>query len=37
MPRRAGGEATNMREEFRVHGLPDWFISTIGALKIALA
>ncbi len=32
-----GGEATNMREEFSVYGLPDWFMFTIGVLKISLA
>jgi hypothetical protein len=32
-----GGEATNMREEFSVYGLPDWFMFTIGFLKITLS
>ena len=32
-----GGEATNMREEFTVYGLPDWFMFTIGFLKISLS
>ena len=32
-----GGEAGNMREEFTVYGLPDWFMYTIGFLKISLA
>lgn len=32
-----GGEATNMKEEFTVYGLPDWFMFTIGFLKISLS
>ena len=32
-----GGEATNMREEFTVYGLADWFMFTIGFLKISLS
>jgi hypothetical protein len=32
-----GGEAANMREEFAVYGLPDWFMFTIGFLKISLS
>jgi hypothetical protein len=32
-----GGEATNMKEEFAVYGLPDWFMLTVGFLKISLA
>lgn len=32
-----GGEAANMQEEFSVYGLPDWFMYTIGFLKISLA
>ncbi|MGB5286187.1 MAG: DoxX family protein [Polyangiales bacterium] len=32
-----GGEATNMREEFTVYGLPDWFMFAIGFLKISLS
>ena len=32
-----GGEATNMREEFAVYGLPDWFMFGVGALKLTFA
>jgi len=32
-----GGEAANMQEEFAVYGLPNWFMYTIGFLKISLA
>ena len=32
-----GGEATNMKEEFSVYGLPDWFMLSIGFLKISLS
>ncbi len=31
------GEARNMREEFAVYGLPSWFVTLIGFLKILLA
>lgn len=31
------GEATNMREEFAVYGLPPWFMRAIGVLKISFA
>lgn len=32
-----GGAASNMREEFAVYGLPDWFMLAVGMLKVALA
>ena len=32
-----GGNATNMREEFEVYGLPRWFMSVIGFLKVSFA
>lgn len=32
-----GGEATNMKEEFAVYGLPQWFMFAVGFLKVALA
>ena len=32
-----GGEATNMREEFAVYGLPEWFMFAVGVLKLAFA
>ncbi|MEM6628435.1 MAG: DoxX family protein [Bacteroidota bacterium] len=32
-----GGDATNMKEEFAVYGLPEWFMKVIGALKLLLA
>ena len=32
-----GGNAKNMKEEFRVYGLPEWFIGLIGFLKLLLA
>ena len=32
-----GGNATNMREEFEVYGLPGWFLTAVGALKVLLA
>jgi uncharacterized membrane protein YphA (DoxX/SURF4 family) len=32
-----GGEASNMREEFEVYGLPQWFMWMIGFLKITFA
>ena len=32
-----GGDATNMKEEFAVYGLPPWFMGVIGGLKILLA
>ena len=35
-PYRAG-DATNIKEEFAVYGLPDWSVYVVGATKIALA
>lgn len=32
-----GGNATNLREEFAVYGLPAWFMRVVGALKISFA
>jgi hypothetical protein len=32
-----GGEASNIREEFKAYGLPAWFMYTIGTLKVGLA
>lgn len=32
-----GGDATNMREEFAVYGLPPWFMVLIGTFKVVLA
>ena len=32
-----GGNATNMKEEFAVYGLPPWFVGVIGGLKLLLA
>lgn len=32
-----GGEATNMREEFAVYGLPEWLMRIVGVLKISFA
>lgn len=32
-----GGEAKNMREEFRAYGLPEWFMWVVGFFKITLA
>ena len=32
-----GGKAATMREEFGVYGLPGWFMTVIGFLKITLA
>tara|TARA_Y100000385_G_scaffold265467_1_gene299767 strand:- start:66 stop:434 length:369 start_codon:yes stop_codon:yes gene_type:complete len=32
-----GGNAISMKEEFTVYGLPDWFMYTVGALKIMLS
>lgn len=31
------GNATNMREEFAVYGLPEWFMRVVGVLKVSLA
>lgn len=32
-----GGNARSMREEFEVYGLPSWFMSVIGFLKVSFA
>ena len=32
-----GGNATTMREEFAVYGLPGWFMATVGSLKLLFA
>jgi hypothetical protein len=32
-----GGNAKNLREEFRVYGLPDWSLPIVGTAKVALA
>jgi hypothetical protein len=32
-----GGGASNMKEEFKVYGLPSWSVNTIGFVKLALA
>jgi hypothetical protein len=32
-----GGNARSMKEEFEVYGLPPWFMSVIGVLKVSLA
>lgn len=32
-----GGKATNLREEFAVYGLPEWFMRVVGGLKISFA
>ena len=32
-----GGDATTMREEFEVYGLPGWFMVLIGVLKVGAA
>jgi hypothetical protein len=32
-----GGNAQNMKEEFEVYGLPEWFMRVIGGLKGLLA
>lgn len=32
-----GGDATNMKDEFAVYGLPEWFMKIIGGLKLILA
>jgi hypothetical protein len=32
-----GGQAATMREEFDVYGLPGWFMTVIGFLKVTLA
>ena len=32
-----GGDATNMKEEFQVYGLPSWFVGVVGFLKVLCA
>lgn len=32
-----GGVAKSLREEFRVYGLPDWFMALVGVLKVTFA
>ena len=32
-----GGDASNIKEEFRAYGLPKWFMYVIGTLKVILA
>lgn len=32
-----GGDAKNMKEEFKVYGLPGWFMPVIGTVKLILA
>jgi len=32
-----GGEATSLKEEFSVYGLPDWAFYVVGALKVISA
>jgi hypothetical protein len=32
-----GGNAKNMKEEFATYGLPTWFMSVIGAIKVLLS
>jgi|AntRauTorckE6833_2_1112554.scaffolds.fasta_scaffold00521_18 hypothetical protein len=32
-----GGDASNIREEFKNYGLPEWFMYLIGTLKVTLA
>jgi uncharacterized membrane protein YphA (DoxX/SURF4 family) len=32
-----GGGASNMKEEFRVYGLPAWSVNVVGFLKLVLA
>ncbi len=32
-----GGDAKNMKEEFAIYGLPEWFMYLVGALKIAFS
>lgn len=32
-----GGEAGNIREEFKAYGLPEWFMYVVGTLKVTLA
>jgi len=32
-----GGNAKNMKEEFKVYGLPSWFVGVVGSLKTLFA
>lgn len=32
-----GGDATTLREEFKVYGLPEWMFYVVGFLKVTLA
>lgn len=32
-----GGDAQNMKQEFEVYGLPEWFMRVVGFLKISFA
>jgi len=32
-----GGDAQNMKEEFEVYGLPEWFMRVVGVMKISFA
>ena len=32
-----GGNAQNLKEEFEVYGLPEWFMKVVGFLKITFA
>jgi uncharacterized membrane protein YphA (DoxX/SURF4 family) len=32
-----GGSAKNLKDEFKVYGLPEWFMYLVGALKIGAA
>jgi len=32
-----GGDASNIREEFKAYSLPVWFMYVVGTLKVALA
>ncbi len=32
-----GGDSKNMKDEFKVYGLPSWLVTVVGFLKITLA
>jgi len=32
-----GGDAKNMKQEFAVYGLPGWFMTLVGSVKLLLA
>jgi len=32
-----GGDARNMKEEFKAYGLPPWFLFAVGSAKVVLA